>query len=114
AQRLARERERLLQAARRLRRAAANVESHRRELERMRERLHAAFARGSDSRTRRLAAARTALVHLDPTQVLARGYAIVRDANGHVVVASRTLATGDALDIAFSEGAARVTVRERH
>jgi len=112
AQRLARDRERLLQAARRLRRAAASVDSHRRELERVRERLHAAFARGAELRARRLAAARTALVHLDPTQVLARGYAIVRDANGHVVLASRALATGDALDIAFSEGSAGVTVRE--
>jgi len=112
AQRLARDRERLLQAARRLRRAAANVDGQRREVQRARERLNAALARGADLRARRLAAARTALVHLDPTQVLARGYAIVRDANGHVVLASRTLATGDALDIAFSEGGAGVTVRE--
>jgi exodeoxyribonuclease VII large subunit len=112
AQRLERDRERLLQTARRLRRAAANVDLHRREVARLRERLHAAFARSAESRTRRLAAARTALGHLDPTQVLARGYAIVRDANGHVVMAARSLAAGDALDVTFSEGGAGVTVRE--
>ena len=52
------------------------------------------------------------LGHLDPTQVLARGYSIVRNADGHVRVSSAGLAVGEALDVTFSEGGAVVKVRE--
>ena len=48
--------------------------------------------------------------HLDPTQVLSRGYAIVRAADGSVVRSGAALARGDALDITFAEGGAAVTV----
>ena len=91
AQRLARDRERVAQLGRRLRRDG---------------RL------SLQSRSQRLAALRAALGHLDPTQVLSRGYSIVRDAEGHVRASSAGLAAGDALDITFAEGAAGVTVRE--
>jgi exodeoxyribonuclease VII large subunit len=91
AERLARGRERLAQLARRLQRDG---------------RL------GLQSRAQRLAALRTALVHLDPTQVLSRGYSIVRDAEGHVRASSEGLAHGDALDILFARGGAAVTVKQ--
>ena len=91
AERLARDRERLVQLGRRLRRDG---------------RL------SLQARSQRLAALRAALGHLDPTQVLSRGYSIVRDAQGHVRAASAGLAAGDALDITFAEGGATVTVRE--
>jgi len=87
AERLARNRERVALAARSLRRAAS-LREHR----------------------QRVDALRTALGHLDPTQVLARGYSIVRDAGGHVRATSAGLAKGDALDIMFSQGGAAVTV----
>jgi len=87
AERLARNRERVVQLGRRLRRAAT-----------LRD------------REQRVGALRTALAHLDPTQVLARGYSIVRDASGHVRVTSAGLAAGDALDIMFSRGGAAVKV----
>jgi len=53
-----------------------------------------------------------ALAHLDPNQVLGRGYSIVRDSSGHVRTTSAGLATGDALEVTFSEGEASVTVRD--
>jgi exodeoxyribonuclease VII large subunit len=87
AERLARNGERVALLARRLHRASS-----------LRE------------RTQRVAALRTALGHLDPTQVLARGYSIVRDAAGHVRATSAGIAKGDALDIMFSKGGAAVTV----
>jgi len=87
AERLARNGERVALLARRLHRASS-----------LRE------------RTQRVAALRTALGHLDPTQVLARGYSIVRDAAGHVRANSAGIAKGDALDIMFSKGGAAVTV----
>ena len=112
AERLARDRERLGQFARRLRRALPDLAGERRELGRFSQRLGSAALRAAENRRRRLDALRTALGHLDPTQVLARGYSIVRDASGHVRGTSRGLAVGEPLDITFSEGSAGVTVRE--
>jgi exodeoxyribonuclease VII large subunit len=91
AERLARNRERLREAARRMARAAAQ---------------------GGRERARHLSALGTALAHLDPTRVLARGYSIVRDPDGHVRTTSAGLAAGMDLDVMFSEGGARVKVRE--
>jgi exodeoxyribonuclease VII large subunit len=109
AERLARNRERLAQLARRMRMASARErQSHERELRNLVPRLKRALP--LRDRSQRIAALRTALAHLDPTQVLARGYSIVRDASGHVRVTSAALGPGDALDITFSEGGAAVTV----
>jgi exodeoxyribonuclease VII large subunit len=91
AERIARQRERLGQVSRRLARE-------------VRQRV--------TQRSQRLSALRSALGHLDPTQVLARGYSIVRDAAGHVVQGSDSLAAGDPLDITFSKGGAEVAVRK--
>ena len=109
AQRLERDRERTAGLARRLR-IAAN-----RERERLAAEVRALGPRLRRSlplreREQRVRALRTALGHLDPTQVLARGYSIVRDASGHVRLTAAGLARGDALDITFSEGGAGVTV----
>jgi exodeoxyribonuclease VII large subunit len=112
AERLARDRERVAQLARRMRRALPDMARARRELGRATQRLSAGVSRGVAERARRLAALRASLGHLDPTQVLARGYSIVRDPDGHVRRSSAGLAPGAALDVTFSEGGAAVTVRE--
>ncbi|HET9577127.1 MAG TPA: exodeoxyribonuclease VII large subunit [Usitatibacter sp.] len=112
AERLERHRARLGELARRMRRALPDAASRDREMQRLSQRLRQALARTLELRARRLAALRTALGHLDPTQVLARGYRIVRDAKGHVVLRGAEVAAGDALDVTFSEGGAGVTVRE--
>ena len=90
AERLARSGERLAQLQRRLRRDLQLI---------------------LQSRGHRLGALRTALGHLDPTQVLSRGYSIVRDASGHVRASSEGLREGDALDVTFAAGGAGVEVR---
>jgi exodeoxyribonuclease VII large subunit len=110
AQRLARDREHLRQLARRLARARPGIEAQRRALEREALRLRALAGRAMAERSTRVAALRTALGHLDPTRVLARGYSIVRDADGRVRRSSRGLASGHALDVTFSVGGAGVTV----
>ena len=134
AERLARDRERVVQLARRLRiatvgaqslrrlavgsltprlrRALPDVATRRRTAERLGEQLDSALARGLRERDRRLRQLGTSLAHLDPTRVLGRGYSIVRDADGRVRTASRGLAPGDALDITFSQGGAAVKVHE--
>jgi exodeoxyribonuclease VII large subunit len=98
--------------ARRLRRALPDVAAARRGIGRLQLRLGAAAVRGAGERERRIAALRTALGHLDPNQVLARGYSIVRDAGGEVRRSSAGLAAGQPLDVTFAEGGAAVTVRE--
>jgi exodeoxyribonuclease VII large subunit len=129
AERLARNRERVAQLARRLRIAGARdqqargqrieaiaprlrralpLREHARRVEVLVPRLRRALPlREHEHRVTRL---RAALSHLDPTQVLSRGYSIVRDASGHVRISSTGLASGDALDITFSAGGAGVTV----
>jgi exodeoxyribonuclease VII large subunit len=109
AERLERNRERLAQLGRRLRIAAAREREVRaRELRNLAPRLRRALP--LRDREQRVAALRTALAHLDPTQVLGRGYSIVRDASGHVRITSAGLGAGESLDITFSEGGAAVTV----
>lgn len=96
----------------RLRGAAPAPAELSRELARLARRLAVGAARAQRDRRARLEAAGASLGHLDPTQVLARGYAIVRDARGAVVRSGAVLARGDALDLAFAEGGAKVTVDE--
>jgi exodeoxyribonuclease VII large subunit len=113
AERLARNRERVGDLARRMKAALAReLRLRRSSLEALRPRLRRTLPRTLREREQRLVALRTALAHLDPTQVLGRGYSIVRDAQGHVRITSAGLARGDSLDITFSEGGAGVTVRD--
>jgi exodeoxyribonuclease VII large subunit len=73
-------------------------------------RLRRARRSGLDGAAGRLAAGAAALAHLDPTRVLARGYAVVRDSEGKALRGSAGLSPGAALDITLATGgvAARV------
>ena len=55
---------------------------------------------------------RDALEHLNPAGVLARGYGIVRGADGRIVRDAGSLAAGDALDLTLARGGARVRVEK--
>ncbi|HUP28766.1 MAG TPA: exodeoxyribonuclease VII large subunit, partial [Usitatibacter sp.] len=113
AERLARERERLAQWARRLKRDVSQpVAARRQQVEGLARRLKRAGPHAAAQRALRLAALRNALGHLDPTRVLARGYSIVRDADGHVRRSSEGLAAGATLDVTFSRGGAEVGVKK--
>ncbi len=76
-------------------------------------RLGAAVRSTLDKHDARLIALQQHLQLLDPQQVLARGYSMVRDAQGKIVVSSDLIAPGDKLDIAFAQGGARVVVQEK-
>ena len=112
AQRLLRDRDRIAQLARRLKRALPDVTGTRRELSRLQQRLIGGVSRSQGERVLRLAVLANSLGHLDPTQVLRRGYCIVRDAEGRVVVSGKALTPRQALDLTFADGGAAVTVRE--
>lgn len=53
------------------------------------------------------------LDHLDPQQVLARGYSMVSDVDGKIVLASSGLTIGAHLDITFAQGRAYVEIKEK-
>ena len=132
AERLARERDSLALYARRLRNAgagslqlrrlrldslarrlvapAARLAGERETLSLLTRRLRHAAARGLEVRGLRLDQKRASLAHLDPTQVLARGYSIVRDADGAIRRTSAGLVADAPLAITFSEGGAGVKV----
>ena len=62
----------------------------------------------------RLLALHQHVQYLDPQQVLARGYSVVRDATGQVVSSSAAIAVGDNLQLIFAQGGAMVAVQKIH
>ena len=81
-----------------------------RELATLSDRLDAALASRSRSARVRLARAEASLAALSPFATLERGYAIVRDADGRVVIEAARHASGDPLDVLLARGALHVRV----
>jgi len=63
-----------------------------------------------DTRQSRLEALESHLQHLGPESVLARGYAIARDARGHVLRSARQVAENDVVDLQLADGTLRTRV----
>lgn len=84
--------------------------NHQTEIQR---RLKEAMQRILERHNNYLLAAQQHLQHLDPQQVLARGYSMVRNEQGGVVVDSATLVLGARLHVNFAHGSAKVEVKER-
>jgi exodeoxyribonuclease VII large subunit len=76
-------------------------------------RLQEVMARNLERHEDKLASLQQHLQHLDPTRVLARGYSMVRDANGKIVVDSAQVAKGAMLDVTFACGWVRTEVKEK-
>jgi exodeoxyribonuclease VII large subunit len=76
-------------------------------------RLKEAMQRTLERYDMRLSAAHQHLQHLDPQQVLARGYSMVRNEKGAVVVDSATVAPGERLNVTFARGWAEVELKEK-
>jgi exodeoxyribonuclease VII large subunit len=103
---------RLDRDAHRLRAAAPDTANLAQRLEHIAKSLQLSFRRSLERREHRVASLAHGLQSLNPTNVLARGYSIVRNANGVVVKRSRDLRIDDPLRITFGEGSADVTVRK--
>jgi len=73
---------------------------------RLRAATHATLERAGSACGRRIAN----LSHLDPAAVLQRGYSVVRDGSGSIVLRGAGLAAGELLDITFAEGGAHARV----
>jgi exodeoxyribonuclease VII large subunit len=76
------------------------------------ERLVNAVRTTQMQRQAKLDAAFQHLSSLNPQQVLARGYSLVQDENGHLISDASKLAVGDELRITFAQGWARTRVLE--
>jgi exodeoxyribonuclease VII large subunit len=76
-------------------------------------RLQEVMARNLERHQAKLTSLQQHLQHLDPTRVLARGYSMVRDANGKIVVDSTQVSKGSMLDVTFARGWVRTEVKEK-
>jgi exodeoxyribonuclease VII large subunit len=76
-------------------------------------RLHEVMARNLEHHQSRLNSLQQHLQHLDPTQVLARGYSMVRDEQGKIVVDSTQVSKGGLLEVTFARGWVRTEVKEK-
>jgi exodeoxyribonuclease VII large subunit len=108
--RLARESARIEALGRRLVSPAHALERRRLRLDALAARHRRAMVGTLAQRQLGLARFASSLAHLNPDNVLARGYSIALRADGSVVQDAATLAAGEALDLRFSKGAARTRV----
>ncbi len=81
------------------------------DVDRLASRLQQAQLRRSDNRRERVNTLAAQLAALGPEQTLARGYAIVRDAEGKVVRRATDLQVGQAIRVDLAEGAAQAEVK---
>ena len=77
------------------------------------DRLRSRLGFAMRDRRAAVAAAAAAISHLDPGQVLSRGYAIVRAADGSVVRSSAQVAIDETIGLRFAEGAAAARVTSK-
>jgi exodeoxyribonuclease VII large subunit len=80
---------------------------------RLRERLLRAAAHAMHRRAAALERLEAHLKHLDPRQVLERGYAIVTDEQGRIVRSSEQLAIGSDVHMALARGSAQARITGR-
>lgn len=76
-------------------------------------RLEKAMQQTLEKRNARLSGMAQHLQHLDPQQVLARGYSMVRDESGTIVSDASRLSIGTKLDITFASGWAQTEVKQK-
>lgn len=98
---------------RRLVHPAQRIQLQSERLATVKQRWQRAMGRSLEQRMTRLSSMQQHLQHLDPSQVLARGYSLVRDAKGNIVSTSQQVTAGASLDITFAQGGAGVVVREK-
>lgn len=94
----------------RLGRVAPDIPAKRERVAQLEARVRMALANRVMHAHERVARCDAALRHLDPTAVLDRGYAIVRDSAGSIVREAAALAPGHVIAVEFAQGAATATV----
>ena len=100
----------VLEIQARMDRARPRLEAHRNHVGRLEQRLAYAKTAWLGEQSRRLQQAAAALQHLSPDATVARGYAVVRDAHGHIVHNAAQLAIGDGISVQLAAGRLNATV----
>ncbi len=101
-----------LQQRAKLAHPAARIEREREKLEQLNNRLKSTLVHRVKSEIQQLANLRGRLAALNPTRVLERGYALVRDNNGHLVTSAALAAQQKVLSVIFHDGEVQADVRE--
>jgi exodeoxyribonuclease VII large subunit len=101
---------RLVRIGQRLRLVRPDTSARLSRLERLGDRMRSAWRVGHDRRSARLSHLEAGLAHLDPREVMARGYSVVRDAEGRIVRDSRTLEPNEAIAVSFHAGRAEAKI----
>jgi exodeoxyribonuclease VII large subunit len=101
---------RLSRAGQRLRLACPDTQMRRARLERIGSAMRNAWLVGHSRKTASLLRLEDSLAHLDPRKVLARGYSIVRDAEGRIIRDRRALEPNDAVTVSFRAGRAEARI----
>jgi exodeoxyribonuclease VII large subunit len=105
---------RIGELALRLRTARPQPERKKVVLDHLRERLRASMHRVLETARHRSGLSSAQLGQLDPAAVLARGYAIVRDRDGHIVRDAAALDIGQLLKLQLGHGRADVEVNHAY
>jgi exodeoxyribonuclease VII large subunit len=109
---LSRHQERMNRAALGLVRAVPRTESRRGYVRLLAQRLGSAVREQQRQRSNSLGNLAAAIAHLDPEATLARGFAIVRDAEGQLVTDGAELQAGQVVSLRLARGDARASVLE--
>lgn len=96
--------------SRRLISPSQHLQQQRRDLQQWQHRLQLAMQQGLQTQRRKLQYLSASLQQLNPHQVLARGYAIVQQADGRAVTASKELTPQESLKLTLHQGQAQVVV----
>jgi len=91
---------------------APDVKWHHAQLEKLAQSLPSAQHNALQRYNQKLDRLHLNLQHLNPQQVLARGYSVVRDEHGNIVSDSEKIALGARLNIAFARGEVQAEVRK--
>lgn len=107
---LRRHRDRLNRAALGLGRGVPPTERRRGHIGLLAQGLRAAIREQQQKRMNALATSAAALAHLNPEATLARGFSIVRDANGRLVTDAAGLQAGQTVSLYLAHGAAEASI----
>jgi len=113
AQTLARTRWQFDSLARRIAAARPQPAEQQAELAQLQQNLNLAFTRQMQNRRASLERMAAHLAHLNPEAVLARGYSMVRNAQGQVIKSSAQIKLDETLDLRFHQGSAQARVTKK-
>jgi len=97
--------------ARRLISPVQEIENKQNKLHQLQHRLNLSIGRQFDTQKQLLLRLGGSLAQLNPENVLARGYALVQDQNGHVIYDSQQLNADELIKIRLHQGEATAQVK---